>query len=323
MLAIIQLILVSLCTTTVSFVFFMPILRARKCGRYYRQFNRFKQDSTTPFGGGLCSLVGLLFGGIFATVFLKNDYNIFVLIIGFFTLVGAFWDIRQDNFSTFYHQNPVKKFILVFFVFFVFLIWIFKLKITRFFVLPIDKIYIQIPVMAFLLAVVFCAVDCSVQFGYDQNSIFDGLSPVVLAVCSLLLLVLFLKSGDEYLAFFVAIICGCAIGTTVFDLKPSQFKWGKSGSCFCGGCVCSLVLICKFNRYALLALLPLFVDAIAFVLDFVFFKITKKVLFKGHFLKTHLKQTKQKNLGEYKIIIIYAILALVLGIVNILKEEIK
>lgn len=313
---IIQLILTSLCITVVSFVFLMPVLRARKCGRYYRQFNRFKEDSlNTPFGGGLCSLMGLLFGGLFSTLFLKSDYSIFILLIGFFTLCGAFTDIRQDNFSTVYHQNPLKKFAVIFLIFFAFLIWVWKLKITSVFS-DNCKIYIQIPVMALLLSVIFCMTECSVQFGYDKNSISDGLSPAVLTICSLLLLVGFLKQDDEYSAFFTALICGCGMGTIVFDLKPSQFKWGRSGSGFCGACVCCFALICRFSPYVLLALLPLFIDSIAFILDFVFFRITKKVLFKGHFLKTHLRH---KNSGEYKIIIIYAVSALLLGIVNILK----
>ncbi len=140
----------------------------------------------------------------------------------------------------------------------------------------------------------------------------DGLCGTVTVVAGLSFVMLTASMGIwEYSIFSMAIAGGC-LGFLLWNLYPAKVFMGDTGSMFLGGAIVAIGFATR--QHLLLALIGIVYvcEALSVVIQVAYFKLTHgKRLFKMSPIHHHFELS---GFSEYKIVITFAIVALIAGI---------
>lgn len=169
----------------------------------------------------------------------------------------------------------------------------------------------------FLFLLIFSIVGTS-----NANNLLDGLDGLSGGVSLIALtpfLLLALKEGQYYLAFYLLLLSGSIIGFLFLNIKPARIFMGDSGSLFIGSSLAiSSILL---NRLSLLPLVGLIyiVETLSVIMQVGYYKLTKRRIFLMAPLHHHFEL---KKVPEAKIVMLYYLVELAIMIVIIIMEVI-
>ncbi len=295
----------------------IPYFRKLKTGKFEPYIgDRFSQDGSEPRLGGAVILVCMLIGTLTGTAWFSSRNDLsgradLRLILAAFTAcglmcaLGAYEDILRDKGAN-VGLKPAYKHILRFTVIFgaLVLLRVFGFRESAV-LLPFHWGYLELgalymPVTALAGTVFLSAVTvCDCPGGKTQLGV-DGLCPALLMIMLMGitagLTVTDLRPEAQLMA---CAGMGAAGGYLFWGLCPSKIYFGESGALALGT---AAVLCCVLARGELILLIgggAILADAFCALLQYVVFRTTKKLLFKGYTLHEHLERL---GFGKYKII---------------------
>lgn len=123
---------------------------------------------------------------------------------------------------------------------------------------------------------------------------------------------------DEYSN--LLILCGASLGALLcylmFNSYPASFFMGDTGSLSLGGLIASLAVVTKLSLFVLILGIMFVLSAVSVIIQVAYYKKTKKRVFKMAPLHHHFEAL---GMNETKIVAIYIIITLIVGVVTILS----
>lgn len=272
------------------------------------------KKSGTPTMGGLAflpaSLLCLVFSFFYVIIFPQQSSMFISVIITLIyaianSLVGIFDDLtklkRKENAGL----TPFQKLFLQFLLAVIFLM-------ARAFYLEddttidfsfgkIDFGFLYYPlVIIILLGIVNCA------------NLTDGIDGLASSVAFAIGIVFFLISSNPDTTLISLILSGVALGFLFFNLNPARIFMGDTGSLFLGAMGASLSFSLK-NPFLILFIGGVYViEGVSVILQVIYFKATRKRLFKMAPLHHHLEKS---GFSENRICLIAVLLTLALSLI--------
>ncbi len=158
----------------------------------------------------------------------------------------------------------------------------------------------------------------------------DGLCGSVTVISMLTLTTICMIIKEIEVSLFAMALAGACLGFLVWNLHPAKCFMGDTGSMFLGGAFVSVGLITHNHLLVILIGLVYILEALSVVIQVGYFKITAHI---------HYKKTGEKGMGkrifkmspihhhfemcgfsEYKIVITFSLVALVMGIISIIIQ---
>ncbi len=131
----------------------------------------------------------------------------------------------------------------------------------------------------------------------------DGLCTSVTLVVSVFFLLLSGILSINGLGLLACCVAGGLAGFLVWNLKPAKVFMGDTGSLFLGGMVCAMAFASGFTVLLLLAGIVYLIEAVSDVLQVVYYKSTKKRLFKMAPIHHHFEMC---GWSENKIVVVFS-----------------
>ena len=271
--------------------------------------------SGTPTMGGIGFIISILLTlGAACIIISSNDTNrdaALAVIISLLyavsnSLIGVFDDLtklkRRDNAGL----TPMQKLFFQLILAIIFLMarahYLNDKGILRFSFGNIDLGFLYYPLaILMLLGIINCA---------NLTDGIDGLaSSVAFAIGIALLYISLPKSQD--VAFVASSLIGASLGFLFFNIYPAKIFMGDTGSLFFG----ALTVSCAFSLENPLIMILIggvyVIEGVSVILQVLYFKVSKKRLFKMAPLHHHLEKC---GFGEAKICLIAMLLTLFLSI---------
>ncbi|MGN1114417.1 MAG: hypothetical protein ACI4RC_04780 [Oscillospiraceae bacterium] len=307
----------------------MPYFRKLKTGKFDLYIgSRFEADGSEPLFGGAVMLLPLLVGTALAmgTVNVQNDglgenigaeYLSVSIFAVFLMLLGAvedyLKDVRKANVGLKYGTKILAEFILC-------LAFLLSLKAfchdgTTEILLPFRLGYINFgwtyyPLLALGMTITINAVKVHDCFGRNTKSSVGGLCTLSVMIYSLFFAAYGAVAGNDYLNVFAYVFSAVCGGFLIWNISPAKIHLGQSGSLLLGGIAAGLAVVSKLHICVLLAGISFFIDGFCSLLEFIVYKKSKKLIFKGESLHGHFLA---KGYSDYKIMIIFSGLTIIGG----------
>lgn len=277
-----------------------------------------KKQGTPSMAGVMMYLTTLLLFLISGFEFFKESrlLALFFLVTSFF-LIGLFDDLKKVRKKDEAGLRPLIRLVVEVIVSLITLLLLnydqsFRWELILY---PFDKsIFLG---SFFLLLLILSIVGTS-----NANNLLDGLDGLsggvsVIAITPFLLLAL--KDGQYYLAFYLLLLSGSIIGFLFLNVKPAKIFMGDSGSLFIGSSLAISAIL--LNRLILLPLVCLIyvVETLSVIMQVVYYKFTKRRIFLMAPLHHHFEL---KKVPESKIVMLYYLVELAIMIVIIIMEVI-
>lgn len=281
-----------------------------------------KNKQGTPIMGGFMFILGsiaaaaigyALYRFTSADVTLPDNTGLFRLAAGIvFALLNMLIGFADDYIKAVKKQNlglrAWQKMIMQFTFSSVFLVVLYLLGDVK---TTLDFHWFELDIGIFyypfiLLVIVFITNAVNLTDGID------GLCGSVTVVTMLSFVMLCsAMSMWEYSLFAIAVAGGC-LGFLVWNLHPAKVFMGDTGSMFLGGAVVAIGIVTREHLlFALIAIIYI-CEALSVVIQVLYFKATKgKRIFKMTPIHHHFELCEW---GEYKIVIVFSIVALIAGI---------
>ncbi|MGN1134575.1 MAG: hypothetical protein ACI4RN_09030 [Oscillospiraceae bacterium] len=307
----------------------MPYFRKLKTGRFDLYIgSRFETDGSEPLFGGVVMLLPLLVGTALAmgTVDVQGDglgenigaeYLFISIFAVFLMLSGALEDylkdVRKANVGLKYGTKLLAEFILC-------LAFLLALKTfchdnTTEILLPFRLGYINFgwtyyPLMALGMTITINAVKVHDCFGGNTKSSAGGLCTLSIMIYTLFFAAYGAVTGNDRLTVFGYVFSAVCGGFLIWNISPAKIQLGQSGALLLGGIAAGLAVVSKLHICVLLAGTGFFIDGFCSLIQFIVYKKSKKLVFKGETLHGHFMT---KGYSDYKIMIIFSIMTIIGG----------
>ena len=259
----------------------IPLLRAKKTGRYDRHLGRrFASDGSEPSLGGLvmgCAFIiwyipnALTADLTFSAV--RQDSRSALVFAGVYALMimllGAYEDYRRQFLGMPLALKPSVRFGCELLLSLMLLISVnFGGQAETAVLLPFRLGYMELgilyyPLTAILMTLVIRAFDLHFCAESDQRKHIGGLSEITGAL-SLLTLTLCCETAYSHGGALISCYgAACCIGMLVWTFPPSKLITGQSGAAFTGALFVSAAVLSKLELLLFLAAVPQLVSAVS------------------------------------------------------------
>ena len=308
-------------------VVILPILiagiRRLKAGQSILQYvEMHKSKDGTPTMGGISFIISV----IITTMFLLRDNSrlatIMVLAFLFYGLIGFFDDFIKIKFRQNLGLTAIQKIIAQLAIAIALGVYAYTSSLIGDAILiPVINVEMNLGLMLVPFSIVtIIAVVNSVNLIDGLDGLCGGVSIVVLVVLSIVT-VLGVGSGsdiysEEMLSTIVVLgaLVGGVLAFLVFNSNPAKIFMGDTGSLAIGGVIASFIAVTR--QYLLIVVVGIMylVTAVSVILQVVYYKITKKRIFKMAPIHHHFEM----KYGENKVVSTYVIISIIVGVVTIL-----
>lgn len=329
----IQIVLISfMVASLVTIIIGMPLikwLRKLKFGQSileYVDFHSRKQG--TPTMGGLIFFVGMLIGSIF--LFDQDNYlAIFTLIVTFaFGFIGFLDDFIKVKFKQNLGLRAYQKIIgqggLALIVAF---ISYYSSLIPNGFYIPFTLTFIDIGWWIIpLIFLVFIALTNAVNLTDGLDGLASGVSfsylLAFIGIGFILLNQINYAGGSQSeinqllnLIIIAGALAGGLLGFLTYNSHPAKVFMGDVGSLSIGACLACLAVFSGLTLYIPILGIMFVMSALSDIIQVVYYKKTKKRVFLMAPLHHHFEK---KGVHETKIVVIYIIITILIGVLSIL-----
>lgn len=311
--------IISFAVSFVLYKIFIPVLRKVKLGQKILEIGPswHKCKEGTPTMGGLFFIIGMAvavficgWSYISDPLFTKNvlgetvkDYRL-IIHLSFAALTGAIGFI-DDYVKLFKKQNKglsaTQKMVLLSAASVAYLLVMNHFGYVDTSVnLPFIKGQVEFGVFYYVFAVLL------IVYMINCANLTDGIDGLAGSIASIIMTMFFVFSaflGKEDMSIFTAAVIGGLIAFLVFNFHPARVFMGDTGSLFLG---CTTVLMAFWtNASVLIVLIGLvyFIEGISVMLQVLYFKKTKKRLFKMAPIHHHFEMS---GWSEWKIVSVFS-----------------
>lgn len=299
----------------------IPVFRRMKTGKYDGYIgDRLRTDGSEPAFGGAVMLLVLAFGVMTASAVVGEALRLY-LVLGYIAAIclsGIIEDFMTDVCGLSYGLNIGVKLGWRFSASLLFLL-IYKRCgfISDGILLPFRLGALElgaafVPVWAAVMTAVIGCFSLFNRFGTDETTCCGGLAHTVIFIQGLTAAVIGGIISSESLAVFGYITSASALGALIWGLSPAKLRGGSSAGSLCGGISAALVCFTSNIEIAmLLAAMPAVCDAVCTAVQLAVYKTSRKLVFKGSSLHSHLKA---KGMSDYKVILIFTVCTVVFSV---------
>lgn len=315
--------LITLASVVISGVIFIPFLKRIKAGQNvlgYVKEHSFKNG--TPTMGGLFFILPSI---VIALAFFKDDKRLarLTLIITFaYMVVGFLDDFLKIKNKRNLGLKAYQKIIFQLSIAIVCAVFCYKTGLTDVFIpftkKSVDFKYWSIP----LIIVVFLATTNTVNLTDGLDGLASSSSLIYLLFMLILCLLQVYKveytiNYAEYMNLFYCIVVfiGALCGFLIFNTFKAKVFMGDTGSLALGGIIACVSIFTGNSLYILIIGFVFVLSGLSVITQVAYFKLThgKRIFLMAPF-HHHLQH---KGLAESKIVYIYSIITVVMGLISI------
>lgn len=321
----VKILLLSFMTSIIISLIVIPILRKLKVGQSERDDgpqSHLKKKGTPTMGG-----IILIISTLILSAFLFVDYAseepgiatrllpmIFVTIG--FGIIGFIDDFKKVILHNTDGLSPKAKMIGLLGIAIVYvLMLVFAFKNGTDIYIPFIKKYIVLPVWIYIPFAVIVILATTNAVNLTDG--IDGLATSVTSIILTCLAVISIIWNIKETTIFSCIVIGSGLGFLLFNLHPAHIFMGDTGSLLLGGAIAGIALYLKLPLLLIIiAIVPL-IETLSVILQVVYYKKTKKRLFKMAPIHHHLELTGWKENTIVSILSLTTLVASIIGIMAI------
>ena len=297
----------------------IPILKKLKIGQVERvdgpRTHLRKQG--TPTMGGIIMMLAIIIPIVIAVFCVDSAIRNSILILGAsaigFGIVGFIDDYKKLVLKNTDGLSPRMKMLgqlIVSVTFAMVIIRVMNFNPSTY--IPILKITLELPKWLYVVFVVFVMIGTANAINLTDGV--DGLASMVTTIMMAALAVIGYKFANLGVSIFSAIICGACLGFYIYNRYKAKVIMGDTGSLFLGGALSCIAIYLNMPLIlVILAIIPV-VETISVMLQVVYFRLTKKRLFKMAPLHHHLELTGWR---ETKVVGILSLITLVFSVISV------
>ncbi len=307
--------------TTLILKFLIPVLKSKKMGQKILDIGpRWHKDKEgTPTMGGVSFIfVSVVISIVLWAVFFKeNELSVgFLLSLGYCTacgLIGVSDDICKLKKSQNEGLTATQKYLLQLVSSAIYLVLMKRLDvISETLFIPIFNRYID---LGFWYYPLFLLILSGFNNAVNLTDGIDGLCASVTSIVCVIFCALALYSENALLSLFCTSVFGTMLGFLFYNFHPAKVFMGDTGSLFLGGAVSAMAIMSE-NPLILFAVGLIYVlEAASVIIQVLYYKLTKKRLFKMAPFHHHLEKS---GWGEVKITLSASVITLIIGLICVL-----
>ena len=295
----------------------IPVFRRMKTGKFSPYIgDRFRTDGSEPAFGGVNALIVYAFGCAVAAAFCEGGGRLIAAAVfaAVITLPGIIDDYMLDRQG---RNAGVKTKAKLGYTFAACLLYAAAAKKLGFagtdVILPfrlgiigLGRLYA--PAAAAVMTLIIYSFRVMNRFGTDEDTCTGGLVYAVGAVGALGLSAAGTAVRSEDMTSLGLVTAASLMTGLIFGLAPSKQRSGSSGGFFAGAAAAAgFALTENLHLAVVFTAAPAAVDTVCAAVQFMRYRRTKALWLKGSSLHHHLKN---KKYGEYAVIAIFAVIAL-------------
>lgn len=298
----------------------IPILKKFKIGQVERTDGprTHLRKQGTPTMGGIIMMLAIIIPIIVISFFVDSSIRNSILILGSaaigFGIVGFIDDYKKLVLKNTDGLSPRLKMLgqlIVAVTFAIIIIRVMNFNPSTY--IPFLKITIELPQWLYIIFVVFVMIGTTNAINLTDGV--DGLATMVSTIMMAALSIIAYKFLNSGVSIFASIICGACLGFYIYNKYKAKVIMGDTGSLFLGGALSCIAIYLNMPLILIiLAIIPVF-ETISVMLQVVYFRFTRKRLFKMAPLHHHLELTGWR---ETKVVAIFSVITLIASIISIL-----
>jgi len=283
----------------------IPFLRYLKFGQTVRDdgSKSHLKKSGTPTMGGVVIFLSIL---VTSLIFIKKYPQVGAPLVcaSAFGLIGFIDDFIKVVLKRSLGLRAREKLVLQFLISIVFL-FVVKKYLGEDIYIPLINRYIDlgifyIPVMSILMVFTVNAVNLTDGL--------DGLAAGVTLIVSLFLSIVSIYTKNLSMAVFSGSVVGACMGFLRYNAHPALVFMGDTGSLMLGGAVFSVAVVLKQPILVIIIGGLYIIEAISVILQVLFYKMTKKRIFKMAPLHHHFELL---GWDEGKVVVVFWIITII------------
>lgn len=301
----------------------IALLRKLKFGQSILVYvEKHKTKAGTPTMGGIIFIFSTILG--YFIFFNKNNILATISLLGFifFGMVGFLDDFIKIKYKQNEGLKPYQKMIGQFAIATIIAIYVYKSALVGSEVIipftnnTIDLSFWIIPFVIF----VYLAIVNSVNLIDGLDGLCSSISAIVLVAISIILFILFGAEDSIYASEISSLnilsfgLVGGVLGFLLFNSHKASCFMGDTGSLALGGYIASVFVLTKEYLLFIILGLPFVLTVLSVVIQVVYYKLTKKRIFKMAPLHHHFEMTY----GETKVVAWYRILTIGICLLTII-----
>lgn len=300
--------------TVVLALIIIPILRKLRVGQIERidgpQSHLQKQG--TPTMGGIIIAVTIIIIGTVLAFSTKEIIPLILVSLGF-GLIGCIDDSTKLRYQNTKGISPSAKMLGLLIISVLYSLFLANNeKIGTQILIPIFKIYINIPVLIYIPFVICTMLATTNAINLTDG--IDGLSSSVSMIIICCLTAIGILKNEVEVALFGALVSGACLGFLMFNLHPAKVFMGDTGSLLLGGVIVAMALYLKVPLLLLvIAIIPL-LETLSVIIQVTYFRKTGNRIFKMAPLHHHFELSGWK---ESTVVSIFSLITLAVSIIGI------
>ena len=297
----------------------IPILKKLKIGQVERTDGprTHLRKQGTPTMGGIIMMLAIIVPMAIAAFNIDSDARNSILILGAaaigFGIVGFIDDYKKLVLKNTDGLSPRLKMLgqlIVAVTFAIVIIRVINFNPSTY--IPFLKITLELPEWLYVTFVVFVMIGTANAINLTDGV--DGLATMVTAIMMATLAIIAHKFLNSGVSIFATIICGACLGFYIYNRYKAKVIMGDTGSLFLGGALSCIAIYLNMPLIlVILAIIPV-LETISVMMQVVYFRFTKKRLFKMAPLHHHLELTGWR---ETKVVAIFSLITIIASIISV------
>lgn len=297
----------------------IPILKKLKIGQVERTDGprTHLRKQGTPTMGGIIMMLAIIVPMAIAAFNIDSNARNSILILGAaaigFGIVGFIDDYKKLVLKNTDGLSPRLKMLgqlIVAVTFAIVIIRIMNFNPSTY--IPFLKITLELPEWLYVTFVVFVMIGTANAINLTDGV--DGLATMVTAIMMATLAIIAHKFLNSGVSIFATIICGACLGFYIYNRYKAKVIMGDTGSLFLGGALSCIAIYLNMPLIlVILAIIPV-LETISVMMQVVYFRFTKKRLFKMAPLHHHLELTGWR---ETKVVAIFSLITIIASIISV------
>ncbi|MEG0283569.1 MAG: phospho-N-acetylmuramoyl-pentapeptide-transferase [Erysipelotrichales bacterium] len=141
----------------------------------------------------------------------------------------------------------------------------------------------------------------------------DGLSSITVAIALFFMCVIAMAQQQSTVAMYCAILIGALLGFYLYNKRPAKIFMGDTGSLALGGFYAIVALLLKVEILSLIIGLLFVIETISVVMQVLYYKKTKKRIFRMAPIHHHFEAGPLKEAGTVRL---FYVLSLIFGLIG-------
>ncbi len=275
--------------------------------------HQLKNKTPTMGGIGMISATLLSLSLISPSSFLLRDVQAVILVMVSYFVIGLIDDYRKVHYHDSKGMPASIRFLLELLIAFLILIFLgYSDSTTWYFHLAFPKIIIDIGVLFIFL---FPLMIVGSGNAVNLSDGLDGLATLLMIIALMPFVTIALVREQYDVSFLLCALFGALVGFAPLNLHPAKIFMGDCGSLMLGGVLAAIAIVLKAEGSLIVVGALFVIETLSVIIQVAYFKMTHKRVFLMAPLHHHFEM---KGVAEWKVVMVFTLLALVLSFVALM-----